>query len=123
MSKPAGPKLGDRVRNGNDGQLGFLVEHEGRIAVRLDRRETTILPYSEHAWLPDKEARLTTAHVARIAYEADRGLLEAKGTYGVKGWRELTENVRLDWIRGLPEDARKDSDRAKLWKAVTGALT
>jgi hypothetical protein len=127
VSAPTPIAIGQRVRSNNDGQIGFIVERPaedgGGLGVRLDRRaENIVLPYSAHKWRPDEDGRLTPLHVARIAYEADRVLMECRGTYGTKEWKTLPEAKRIGWMRGAPEEVTKDKDRARLYEAVVKGL-
>jgi len=110
------------MRRRNDGQIGFMVEGEdGRLCVQLDRKaEKLVYPYSPHLWAPDETGRLTSHHIARIAYAADREFREARGEYGVKEFRFLPEAKRMAWMRGIPADA--DAERKKLYAAVVGGL-
>lgn len=115
-------KIGQRLRRASDGQLGFLIEEDGKHLVKLDRRaEKLVEPYTPHRWLVDETARLTQHHIAVISYAADRQLREARGEYGCKEFRALPENDRIEWMKhGPPKDA--DVERWTLWHAVKQAL-
>lgn len=112
---------GARVRSTLDGQLGYIVEQEGRLWVRLDRRgENRLLPYHEQQWTADKEPPLTAIQIARIAHDGDRAWRLVHGEYGLKEWMSLREEERHAWLKGPPEGA--DPRRLRLYAAVKGAL-
>lgn len=114
-------EVGTRVRNVTTAQLGWIVENEaGQLAVKLDRRELTIVPYSPGQWHEDGERPIAPIQVARIAYEADRALRAVEGAYGVKEWTHIPEPERIRWLQGPPRDASKA--RVGLYKAVMGAF-
>lgn len=110
-------KPGARVRSTIDGQLGFVVEDEGRLWVRLDRRgENRMLPYHEAQWVPDSEPPITPMQLARVCHDADRTWRIVHGEYAVKEWISLPEKDRLAWLKGPP--AGCDPRRVKLYTAV-----
>lgn len=113
-------EIGTRVRRMQDGQVGWLVEHEGRTQVRLDRKQQLlIVPYQEGAWGPDTQPRLENIHKARICYTADRVLREVMGEYGVKDWREMRPEAQLEWLIE-PKDA--DPLRVAMYRAIRKVL-
>lgn len=103
MSSQPKPRF---VRSANDGQLGRLEEHDGKLMVRLDRPGENIWQvYSANNWLEEPEERpLGVAQVARIAYFADRELRLAQGEFAssVKDWLSLQEDARAKWIASGP---------------------
>lgn len=104
-----------------DGQLGYVIELEGRLWVRLDRRgENRLLPYHEQQWTPDKEPPITPIQAARICHDADRAWRLVHGEYGLKEWASLREPERLAWLKGPPWDA--DPRRMKLYGSVLAGL-
>lgn len=112
--------VGTRVRALRDHQLGFIVEREGRLWVRLDRRELSLVPYSPAQWQEDEEKPLAPIQVARIAYEADRALRAVEGSYNTKEWSHILEAERIRWLEGPPKDA--NDSRQRLYKAVLGVF-
>lgn len=113
-------QVGTRVRNQVDGQLGWLVEHEGRTAVRLDRAQMQlIVPYREGQWLEDIEPRLGPIQKARVLHDADRALRLAMGSYGIPDWRELKQEQQQVWMNE-PKDA--DALRLALYRAIKKVL-
>lgn len=114
-------EVGTRVRHIMTHQLGWIVEGEtGGLAVKLDRREITIVPYSPGQWEEDSERPIAPIQVARIAYEADRALRAVEGAYGVKEWTAIPETERIRWLQGPPQDA--SPARRRLYGAVMGAF-
>lgn len=109
-----------RVRSRSDGQLGFVVEHEGQKMVRLDRgqrigAEIRLVPYDENQWQPAPRDKLAAMGVARVAYDADRALRLARGQYGIPNWIDLRDQGR-SWLNGPPGDA--DDERKALYVAI-----
>ena len=114
-------KVGTRLRASTDGQIGFVVETENGIAVRLDRRgENRVVPYSPQAWQVDREPDLTPLQVARICYGADRAFRMVHGEYQVADWIALKDDQRLPWRKGPPDGASEA--RRKLYLAVRMAV-
>lgn len=106
------------VTRRSDGQLGRLVEIEGRPMVRLDRPGQELFEaYDERHWLPAEKRPIGPMQVKRVCYEADRALRHARGEYGVKQWEALPEHERIRM--GTPADP----ERGALWDAITEALT
>lgn len=117
-----------RVRSTQDGQAGFLVEQGGRQWVRIDRgtqvtAEQRLVPYDPEAWKHAESDPLSEMGIARVCYDADRGLRLARGEYGIPEWialhSKLPEHAR-SWLAGPPKDA--DERRVRLFKAVREAL-
>lgn len=113
-------ELGTRVRNKTDGQLGWLVEHEGRTQVRVDRKAMLlIVPYREGEWLEDTQPRLQPLAKARVKFAADRALRMALGEYGVKDWLEIRESQQHEWMQPPKE---VDPIRLALYRAIDKVL-
>lgn len=128
------PDVGTRVRRSGgamrDGQIGWIIEHEGRPAVRLDRGpvragqappEHTIVPWNPVEWAPAVEPPIAPMQVARICYEADRQLRTTRGEYGVREWNSLREPDRIAWMQGGPP--ADDVQRRRLYTAIKAAVT
>lgn len=114
-------QVGSRVRATKDHQLGFVVEDQaGRLAVKLDRRHETVVPFRKDEWIEETERPISPIQVARIAYEADRALRTILGDYGVKEWGILPEPDRVRMLNGPPKGA--DPRRVTLWTAITKAI-
>lgn len=117
-----------RVRSLADGQLGFLVEQDGKQWVRLDRgthvgAETRLVPYVKDQWKDDKGPKLPPMGLARVCYDADRALRLARGEYGVPEWiavHSKTPEAARAWMSGPPKAA--DPARHALYAAVRKAL-
>jgi hypothetical protein len=104
-----------------DGQLGYVVrESDGRLAVKLDRKENLVVPYHPDIWRPVVERPLGPMQVARVAYEADRALRFAQGEYGVPEWNGAREPVRIAYMESGPPQA--DARRRRLYEALVTAL-
>lgn len=94
------------VRSSNDGQLGYLVRHDGEMKVKLDRSEVILKPFNQHQWRDAEDIRaLTPMQAARVAYEADRAYRLATGTQPslAKEWISLKDEERIAWTR-TPND-------------------
>lgn len=114
-------QVGDRVRSARDGQLGYLVETDGGLAVRLDRKaETRVVPFVPREWLPDNEVRLQPMQIARVAFEADRALRTVTGEYGLADWVSLKEPARVAWLKGIPGGGSEI--RQTLYRAILKVL-
>jgi hypothetical protein len=107
-----------RVRRTTDGQLGFLIEEDGKQRVKLDRRTGETVPYHPTTWVPDVAPRLNEAQLSRILYGADRELRIARGEYSVLEWTRMHERDRVGWK--LPETA--DATRQAMSKAIRQVL-
>lgn len=112
--------LGTRVRSRNDGQLGWVAEHEGRKMVRLDRRGAIYVPFNEQQWKPDTELGLEPMQVARVQYEADRALQTVMGKYGLPEWIALKREADRQVWMNEPEGA--SAERLALYRAIGKAL-
>lgn len=107
------------VRSVNDGQLGTVVQHEGRTMVRLDRGKTEQhLPYVASMWMAVERQSLQPMQVARVCYEADRALRISRGTYGISDWQTLKQPDQIAWLN----PPSKGDERAELYAAIRKAL-
>jgi hypothetical protein len=128
---PAEPPLSGRVwmRHKQTSDRGYLVEREGRKAIRYDRGPAI----DQHVfnvgdWEPLSEAlpALSVAHVAQVCFEADKKLCWALGHHDLarREWIDLNEKTRVKWIKDGPSLTSPAYDeRKKLYDAVKGALT
>jgi hypothetical protein len=93
------------VRHQTTGELGYMVRRGGLEAVRLDRPMQEILRKPSSDWQPEEAHRpLAEAHVARVAFEADKALAQALGDHaGVRrNWADMSDAERLKWMRNGP---------------------
>ncbi len=121
------PAIGQRVRRASgpvaDGQIGFIVATpEGGVGVRLDRKaEELVVRYNPTEWQTATENPLQPMQIARIAYEADRALRQARGEYGVTDWIAMKEGIRVEWLQGGGPPV-KDAERRALYMGILRAL-
>lgn len=111
-------------RHVRTGDLGYLVNREGRDYIRMDRPGDVVERiFRVDDWLPETERRpLTPMAVAKVAFEADRALCVALGLHGDGGkvWANLPEMERVAWMQQGPPT--RELSRLKLWRAVVGQL-
>jgi hypothetical protein len=115
------PKDREYFRECTSGQLGWLVRREGVDRIKLDRAMDICVPYGID-WLAESDHRpLNMAHLAQVAFAADRMLNRFLGNQenAVKQWESLSDEQRRGWIETGPknEGMRKD-----LYQAVMAAL-
>lgn len=110
------------VRHARTGDRGYIVQHNGRLAVRLDRTgDGTLIAYREGDWTEDTaKLALSAQQIARIAFAADRELCLVKGMPRAKHreWINLTQERRLAWTKGPPADG----PRTKLYQAIMNSM-
>lgn len=109
-------------RSSVDGQLGYLVERDGKHFIKLDRPQEEILrPWSEgNSWIPEVEKRpLSKAQVAKICFDADKAYCQAVGVFLPKrDWLDLSDKQRILWMESGP----KDAVRAAIWTGLNMIL-
>lgn len=113
---------GQRLRRVGDGQVGFLVEDQGTLRVRLDRgkADKSTVPYRENEWTEDSEPPPNAFQVARLQYAVDREWrLTLGGEFNVPQWRDLKDSQRTGGFK-LPEGAHPT--RRRLYEAVRKVL-
>lgn len=110
------------------GDLGFLIERDGRQFIKLDRPNQEILrPFNaqtSHEWQPDAVRRpLTNYQIGMVAFAADKALKAALGlhdtTKNEKAWLDLSDSQRRLWMEKGPV---VDPVRASLYKAIMDEL-
>lgn len=115
---------GTRVKSTSDGQIGYVVKTSSGLAIRLDRKANTIVPYDLHRWVEMDEVSVTNMQMARVAYDADRALRQVQGEYKVPEWICLGESAKIDFMNKGPaieEDGHGEA-RLRLFVAVIKAL-
>lgn len=93
----------------SDGQLGWMVEVNGKDVIRLDRgKSEELVPYRDSIWQPvDSDRPVTRQQVARIAFDADRQLCRQLALHGEARieWASLTDKARISFVKdGPPAD-------------------
>lgn len=122
---PRSPKDAERIwfRHRYDGQLGFLVQREGRDMIKLDRANEDICrPFNAIEWVPEHERRpMTEAQMAQIAFAADRQLCVFLGMHDKtkEQWLDLREEKRIAWMRQGPAHPEI---RANVYRGIMDAL-
>jgi len=127
MSKMSDPKPSERVwfRHRQNGQLGYLIERDGKTKIRLDRASDpyAIRPYNPDEWLPMvTHTRVPRQAVAAIQWAADRALLRALGAHREAGrdWHGLTDAQRVEFMDKGPGKLHGE-ERRKVWEAIKEA--
>lgn len=111
------------------GDFGWLVRRDGEMVIKLDRPGLDELRHFKKAdqdeaslWTKKIDVRpLQPAHLAQIAFAADRQLCMCLG---------LFDQVKLEWIDLSPEKKRAwiekgpktNENRRKLYEAIMGAV-
>ena len=113
-------------RHGTTGDLGWLVLRDGKDWIRLDRGEGAdehLRPFRRLDWIEEHEHReMSQAHIARVAFEADKALCMALGMHerGQLDWMKLSDEARIKWVdRGPP---MSHALRRRLYDSVRFAL-
>ena len=110
-------------RNTKDGQLGYMVQRNGKDHIRLDRPGQEIVrPFRVDDWAPEQEQRkMAFMQLVHVAFEADRQLCKALGDFGRAGkeWLNLRDEERIAWMRHGPKSPRV---RVELYRAILSTL-
>lgn len=119
----------DRVwyRNKQTSDRGYMVERDGRKAVRYDRPAVDQYTFNVGEWEPILEnlPDLSPAHVAQVCFEADKALCRALGHFDLadRKWVDLHENMRAKWIESGPlKKSPSFRERMKLYLAIRAVL-
>lgn len=121
----ADPKLSERVyyRHLETGDRGYLVERDGKPAIRWDRiaGDTT---HDLTRWKKEDDALplFSAHHVAMIAFAADKECCRALGQVDLaqRQWLDLSEKQRRDWITDGPKV--RLGPRRELYESITKVL-
>lgn len=119
------PKPSERryYRNARTGDLGYLVERDGKDVIRYDRPNEEILrPYRQDEWIVEREHRkLTAAQIAHVAFEADKKLCLFIGlpNQANREWLSMKDEERIRWIKDGPSSGLA---RMHLFGAIKFAL-
>lgn len=105
------------------GDKGWLVRRDGKDMIRMHRgpHVEDLRPFNAREWVPvETPSRLTEDAIARIAWEADCGLLRQLGRYeeAKRDWISLTHKERRGFIQHGPDDDDEPL-RLGLYSAVT----
>lgn len=99
------------MKLGQNGDLGYLVRHDGMLKVRRNLVNELILftwtPTSPGGWQEyGSPFEIGPGQAVMVAYAADRALLGALGRYeeARKPWDGLTDKARLAFMREAPTD-------------------
>lgn len=111
-------------RHATTGDLGWLVEEDGKAYIRLDRPggDEQLRPFRKLDWLPEHEHRpLSRAAIAHVAFDADRALAKALGLHDTvrKSWHDLSDGERTKWVENGPASP---AVRKALRAAILAAL-
>jgi hypothetical protein len=106
-------------RSSKDGELGWMVERDGRKLIQLNRpNEEVLRHYTEAEWIPEMEHRpLSKAALGRVCFESDQALCRALGIHEAtqKTWLDLTDKQRIAWMTKGPT---RDAARSALWQGI-----
>lgn len=120
------PKPSDRVyyRHLETGDRGYLVEREGRPAIKWDRPFAGDTSFELTRWKKEDDAvPLFSAHqVAMVAFAADKECCRALGIVDIaqRQWLDLSEKQRRDWMKDGPK--AKLGPRRELYEAIVKAI-
>jgi hypothetical protein len=123
---PEDPQLSARVyyRHLETGDRGYLVERDGKPAIKWDRPMATDTTHELSKWKLEADATpLFSAHqIAMVAFVADKEACRALGQVDIanRTWLDLTEKQRHDWMKTGPK--AKLGPRRDLYEAVVKAL-
>lgn len=112
-------------KNSVSGDWGWLVRREGNDVIKLDRPGVDeIRRFDPGEWQPrDAPKPLQPAHLAMVAYQADKTLCRVLGgelmRFTKGDWLDLSQEQRRAWIEKGPPT---HPDRRALYAAIMGAL-
>jgi hypothetical protein len=94
-------------RHTRTGDLGYLVQKDGRDFIAYDRAGDPILKVFKHGdWIAEAEPRpLSAVAIARVAYDADAALCIALGLPKQKPWLSLLDDERIQFMQHGPPSA------------------
>lgn len=105
------------------GDLGYRVERDGKIWVRLDRSGPEVLKeFVEGMWVPEvHRAPLNRQQLGKLTHEFDQVLCRAlgRGQEVKRDWLSLKDEERSAWMAFGPGD---DGIRDKVFGAVKNVL-
>ena len=111
-------------RSKTTGDLGYLVERDGKQWLKLDRSGPEVLKeFSEHSWQREEHrAPLNRQQVGKLPREFDQLLCRAlgQGQEAKKDWLAMQMEEQTEWMEFGPEDG---AIRDALFDAVQGVLT
>lgn len=111
-------------RHESRGDRGYLVRRGGKDVIRLDRPMQELLEPLTGQWKRDEYGSLfLPEQVARVAFQADRGACALVGLHveSRKGWHDITDKERTDFIRNGPP-ANAHATRRLVYEAIFKAL-
>lgn len=116
-------------RHKDTGDLGYLVQVDGRPKIRLDRPNQVMLrPFSDQVWVPDDTARtLQPMQKATVAFMADKQLCLVLGlaSEAKRDWTRMRDSERIEWLRNGPRkvnDPTVNAVRDHLFAAIMGVM-
>lgn len=125
---PGDPKESERVyyRHLETGDRGYLVEREGKPAIKWDRPMSTDYTHELARWKKEDDAvPLFSAHqIAMVAFVADKEVCRALGMLDVaqRNWLDLSEKQRRDWMKDGPCQRAKLGPRREVYEAVVKSM-
>lgn len=120
------PKPADRVyyRHLETGDRGYLVERNGKPAIKWDRPFAGDTSPDLTRWKKEDDAvPLFSQHqIAMVAFAADKECCRALGQVDIaqRVWLDLSEKQRRDWMTDGPKT--KVGPRRELYEAIVVAL-
>lgn len=112
------------VRHGESGQLGSIIEEDGKLFVELDRfsasKAHNRIPYRPKEWMHEEPPPLLTEQmVAHIQFVADVELCRNLGLFKLasRQWESLKDEQRIQWVKEGPDPERHPA-RARLYQAI-----
>jgi hypothetical protein len=105
------------------GDLGYLVEREGKTWVKLDRAgPETLKEFAEQQWIVEEHrSPLNPQQLGKLTYEIDQLLCRAvgRGQEAKQDWIAKQNEEQQEWVDVGPCD---DGIRDDLFDAVVGVL-
>jgi hypothetical protein len=106
------------------GDRGYLVERDGKPAIKWDRAMARDTTHELHKWKKQiDEVPLFSLHqIAMVAFVADKEVCRALGQVDIaqRLWVDLTEKQRRDWMMDGPK--AKTGPRRAVYKAILLAM-
>lgn len=107
-----------------DGNLGFLVERNGRKYIQLNRNAEVIQkPYNENDWDPQASPHRFNVHqIGRVAWEADKAFCRlCLGLHNEarESWDKISPERRERWLREGPSDPEPSWEERRAFFQVT----
>lgn len=123
MAEEAEKKPDRWFRSVQTGDLGYMVERDGKTFIRLDRPNDNLeFPYRPGDWIEEVNRPPLSAHiVGEVCFNADKALCKGLGMHGLarRDWQSLSHAQRMLWRDKGPTENKV---RAALWQAIKEAM-